>query len=105
MIADVCEYQEASSGLKLEGMFGAVYSWALKCGLAIATFLSGWILVWTGFAIERGAAQHESTLLWLRLLFSFFPFLALIIAAVLLRGYPLTAEAMRQIHERQARKS
>ena len=104
MIADVCEYQEASSGLKLEGMFGAVYSWALKCGLAIATFLSGWILVWTGFAIERGAAQHESTLLWLRLLFSFFPFLALIIAAVLLRGYPLTAETMKQIHERQARK-
>lgn len=105
MIADVCEYEETRSGLRLEGMFGAVYSWALKTGLAIATFLSGWILVWAGFVVERGAAQSESTLLWLRLLFAFFPFLALFAAVWWLRGYPLTAETMQAIHRHRAEKS
>jgi GPH family glycoside/pentoside/hexuronide:cation symporter len=104
MIADVCEYEEARSGLRLEGMFGAVYSWALKTGLAIATFLSGWILVWAGFEISRGAAQSAGTLLWLRLLFAFFPFLALFGAAWWLRGYSLDAETMRAIHQRRAEK-
>ena len=104
MIADVCECEEERSGLRLEGMFGAVYSWTLKTGLAIATFLSGWILVWAGFEIEHGAAQSESTLLWLRLLFSFFPFLALFAAAWWLRGYPLNADIMHALHQRRAGK-
>lgn len=103
MIADVCEYEEARSGLRLEGMFGAVYSWALKSGLALAAFLSGWILVWTGFDIGLGTAQSEHTLLGLRLLFAFFPFVALVGAAWWLRGYPLDAATMAALHRSRRR--
>jgi GPH family glycoside/pentoside/hexuronide:cation symporter len=39
MTADVCDLDELKSGLRREGIFGAIYWWMVKFGFAIA----GWI--------------------------------------------------------------
>lgn len=97
MIADICEYERVKSGLRLEGTFGAVYTWTLKAGLAAAAFASGWILIFTGFDVHLGGAQSGETLLWLRLAFSFFPLSMLVAACWVVRRYALSAEVMADV--------
>ena len=100
MVADVCEYESVTRNVRLEAMFGAVYTWLLKSGIALATIVSGFILVFTGFSVDLGGGQSETTLLWLRLLFSFFPLIALIISCLLLARYSLSAELMADVRRR-----
>lgn len=100
MIADVCEYESVRTGVHREGMFGAVYTWCLKAGLAIAAFASGWVLVFSGFDVKAGAGQSAEALLWLRLSFAFFPLIVLGFAAWSLRGYLLGAEVMAEVRRK-----
>jgi GPH family glycoside/pentoside/hexuronide:cation symporter len=44
MTADVCDLDELKSGLRREGIFGAIYWWMVKFGFAIAGGLS--LIMW-----------------------------------------------------------
>ncbi len=78
MISDVCDYDELQTGQRREGMFGAIYWWMVKVGMAIAGLLGGLILDWTGFRADNATVllclplpvkislQPESTMYWLR---------------------------------------
>jgi GPH family glycoside/pentoside/hexuronide:cation symporter len=65
MIADVCDYDELETRQRREGVFGAIYWWMVKVGMALAGLLTGIMLNTSGFAVEL-ATQPEKTLFLLR---------------------------------------
>jgi GPH family glycoside/pentoside/hexuronide:cation symporter len=65
MIADVCDYDELDSRQRREGVFGAIYWWMVKIGMALAGLLTGIMLNASGFAVGL-EAQPERTLFLLR---------------------------------------
>jgi len=67
MVADVCDFDELLTGTRREGMFGAIYWWMVKLGLAISSLLSGILLNLTGFNVSLGANQSVKTLFYMRL--------------------------------------
>jgi len=67
MVADVCDFDELLTGTRREGLFGAIYWWMVKLGLAISSLLSGILLNVTGFNIALGANQTVSALFWMRI--------------------------------------
>ena len=44
MVADVCDLDELETGERREGMFGAIYWWMVKLGMALAFGASGFLL-------------------------------------------------------------
>ena len=67
MVADVCDFDELQTGTRREGLFGAVYWWMVKLGLALSSLISGILLNVSGFNIELGANQTARALLNMRL--------------------------------------
>lgn len=97
MCIDVVDYDEVSSGKRLEGAFNSSFAWVLKVGMSVAMFLVGPLLdSFTGFD-SKLAVQTPQTLLWIRLLFVLIPVAALVIALFLLQMFPLTPEKMAKI--------
>ena len=41
MISDVCDYDELETHERREGVFGAIYWWMVKVGMALAGLLTG----------------------------------------------------------------
>jgi GPH family glycoside/pentoside/hexuronide:cation symporter len=52
MVADICDEDELKSGLRREGMFGAVNGFALKAALALTALIGGILLQYSGFSAE-----------------------------------------------------
>jgi len=59
MVADVCDEDELKTGLRREGMFGAVNGFALKAALAVTALVGGILLQFSGFDAE-GVDQFEA---------------------------------------------
>ncbi len=99
MVADVCDVDELDTGLRREGMYGAVYGWVLKLGVSAGLLLSGFVL--SGVGIKPGAEiQSPESIRMLRILFSLVPFLFTLGGAFLIYRYPLTEAAMEKLkHE------
>lgn len=96
MTSDVCDLDELNSGKRREGIFGAIYWWMVKFGLAFAGLLSGLILGWVGF--ETGAtSQSESAVTGIRLAYTFFPIAGTLLAMWVMRNYDLTEERAMEI--------
>ncbi len=57
MIADVCDLDELETGHRREGMFGSIYWWVVKLGMALAFGMSGFLLNSTGFDVAMVGAQ------------------------------------------------
>ena len=53
MVADVCDEDELKTGLRREGMFGAVNGFALKAALSVTALIGGVLLTFTGFDAEE----------------------------------------------------
>jgi GPH family glycoside/pentoside/hexuronide:cation symporter len=101
MIADVCDVDELNTGLRREGMYGAVYGWILKIGVSVGLFLSGFILTMAG--IEPSAEiQSADAIRNLRILFSTVPFIFTMGAVFLIARYPLTEEKVEELKHKLA---
>lgn len=97
MKADICDHDELESGLRREGIFGAVSTWLQKFAVAATFSLTGLFLVAIGFEQVRGGAQDPAAMLGLRVGFSAVPVLVFGSGLLLLRRYPLTAARMAEI--------
>jgi len=97
MVADVCDLDELQTGQRREGMFGAVFWWVVKLGMALALALSGYALNFTGFDVALGGAQSAQTLFLMRLLDVGVPALTSLLAIILVAFYPLTESAAREV--------
>ncbi len=102
MTADVIDMDELNTGLRREGIFGAIYWWMVKFGFAIAGGLSGIILSVVGFNADI-AQQTEATLTGLRLFYSGFPILGTLIALYVMWDYDVTEEKANEVRAEIAR--
>jgi len=93
MIADVCDYDELGTRQRREGVFGAIYWWMVKIGMALAGLLTGIMLNASGFDVEL-ATQPEKTLFLLRVFDVGVPLITSALAIVIMFTY--------QISERRA---
>lgn len=53
MVADICDEDELKTGLRREGMFGAINGFALKAALSLTALIGGWLLSCSGFDAEQ----------------------------------------------------
>ena len=90
MIADVCDVDELQTGQRREGMYGSVFWWVVKLGMALALALSGILLNATGFDEGFGGNQSEQTLFLMRVFDVFIPVVTSIGAILLVRAYDIT---------------
>jgi GPH family glycoside/pentoside/hexuronide:cation symporter len=105
MIADVCDMDELQSHERREGMFGSIYWWVVKLGMAAALAIGGVMLNATGFDVALGGDQSEQTLLCMRLFDIIVPMAFSGIAIWLIASYPITeqvaAEVRRELEQRR----
>lgn len=110
MVPDVIELDELNTGQRREGIFYSLVVLLQKFSLALAIFLVGFSLEWSGFQqTSSGQAapdQPYSALLTIRLVISLLPALCLVIGLVLAYFYPITrevhAEILLKLKERKA---
>lgn len=96
MTSDVIDIDELNTGKRREGIFGAIYWWMVKFGLAIAGLLSGLILSFIDF--KSGApTQTYETMFELRLFFSAIPMIGTLIAIWVMYDYDVNEEKAREI--------
>ncbi|MEI6865714.1 MFS transporter [Flavicella sp.] len=96
MTADVIDFDELKTGLRREGVFGAIYWWMVKFGFAIAGLLSGLIMSFIGFD-ATAASQPEGAITGLRIFFSGLPILGTFIAILVMLGYDMTEQRAHEI--------
>jgi len=97
MIADVCDLDELETGERREGMFGSIYWWMVKLGMALAFGLSGFLLNATGFVVDFGGAQTSSTFFWMRIVDVGIPAITSLIAILSVASYKITEEKSYEI--------
>jgi len=85
-----------NTGKRREGIFGAIYWWMVKFGLAIAGLLSGAFMSLVGFE-TGGAEQTESAITRLRLFYSGFPIIGTLIATYVMRDHSVSEERANEI--------
>ena len=97
MIADVVDVDELSTGERREGMYGSIFWWVVKLGMAAALAGGGLLLNATGFDVEAGGAQAERTITLMRLCDAFIPVIASALAIWAVWSYPITEEAAGRV--------
>jgi glycoside/pentoside/hexuronide:cation symporter, GPH family len=97
MVADVCDLDELETGKRREGMYGAVYWWMVKLGLAVAGFIGGFLLNATGFDVALGGAQSAKTLFLLRVFDVGIPMATSAIAILVIATFNITEEKSHEI--------
>ncbi|NIM01979.1 MAG: MFS transporter [Acidobacteria bacterium] len=96
MIADVCDYDELETGQRREGVFGAIYWWMVKIGMALAGLLTGIMLNASGFDVEL-EAQPEKTLFLLRVFDVGVPLVTSAIAIAIMLTYEISERRAYEI--------
>ncbi|MEW6998691.1 MFS transporter [Colwelliaceae bacterium BS250] len=99
MVADVCDLDELETGERREGMFGSIFWWVVKLGLAAAMAAGGFLLNATGFDVALGGEQLPDTLFYMRLADVLVPVLCSIVAIWLVAKYPITEEIAHDIRK------
>jgi glycoside/pentoside/hexuronide:cation symporter, GPH family len=96
MTADICDLDELNTGLRREGLYGAVYAWLMKTGAAGSIFLSGLLLDLCGFNREV-LQQTAATTLKIRAVYAFGPLALMATALYLIYKFPLTKKRVEEI--------
>jgi len=99
MQADVIDYDELKTGERREGSFSSIYSWILKFSFMVGFLISGPLLEMTGFDATLDSKQPEEVYTYMRIGFLVIPVLALTIAILLLKRFPITAEKAMEIRK------
>lgn len=99
MIADVCDLDELETAERREGMFGAIFWWVVKLGMAAALAGGGILLNATGFDVELGGAQSERTITLMRAFDAFVPVATSGLAIWIVSRFPITEARAAEIRE------
>jgi GPH family glycoside/pentoside/hexuronide:cation symporter len=97
MIADVCDMDELETNERREGMFGSIYWWVVKLGMAAAIATGGFLLNATGFDVALGGNQGSSTIFWMRVFDVIIPVVASAAAIWAIVLYPITEEKAHEV--------
>ena len=96
MIADVVDVDELKSRERREGMFGSIFWWVVKLGMAAALAGGGLLLNATGFDVELGGNQSSQAILLMRLCDALIPVATSALAIWAVWAYPITEETARE---------
>jgi len=104
MISDVCDCNELESNKRREGVFGAIYWWMVKVGMALALLVSGYLLVAWGFITPQlrsttVVVQSDHTLFYLRVFDVLIPIVTSTIAIVIMSTYQITEDKARETRQ------
>jgi GPH family glycoside/pentoside/hexuronide:cation symporter len=97
MIADVVDLDELETEERREGMFGSIYWWVVKLGMAAALAGGGLLLEATGFDVALDGAQTDATLLWMRLFDISVPIVTSAVAIWIVASYEITEQKAREV--------
>ncbi len=97
MVADVVDVDELTSYERREGMFGSIFWWVVKLGMAAALAAGGFLLNATGFDVALGAAQTENTIFLMRLFDAGIPMITSAIAIWAIALFPITEETAHEV--------
>ena len=99
MIADVVDADELETHERREGMYGSIFWWVVKLGMAAALAAGGLLLNATGFDVALAGNQGEQTITLLRLFDAFVPFVASGIAIWAIASFSITEERAHEIRQ------
>ncbi len=97
MMPDVVDFDELQTAQRREGMYGSIFWWVVKLGMAAAIFIGGLLLNATGFDVALEGAQTEQTLLWMRIFDIAVPIIASAIAIWTIASYEITEERAHEV--------
>lgn len=97
MIADVCDLDELNTGSRREGMFGSIYWWVVKLGMALALAAGGFLLNATGFDVALSGDQSDNTIFMMRLFDVAIPILTSALALWAVATFPITEKRAHEI--------
>ncbi|MGH1363482.1 MAG: MFS transporter [Calditrichia bacterium] len=97
MVADVVDLDEVSTFERREGMYGSIFWWVVKLGMAAALAGGGFLLNATGFDVALGGAQTEQTIFLMRLCDVVIPIIASLIAIWAVASYSITEEKAHEV--------
>ena len=97
MLADICDVGELQTGKRMEGAFNAVAGWIRKVGLSLSLLISGYVISSTGFDVDLGAMQTDSTIFWMRLMAVAIPSAMILIALALIPFYTITETRAHEV--------
>lgn len=97
MIADVCDMDELQTNQRREGMFGSIYWWVVKLGMAAALAAGGFLLNATGFDVSLGGNQSGDTIFMMRLFDVLIPVICSMLAIWSVSLYPITEQKAHEI--------
>jgi len=97
MISDVCDFDELQTYQRREGVFGAIYWWMVKVGMALAGLLTGIMLKASGFDVALESGQAEKTLFFLRVFDVGVPIITSAIALGIIATYTISEKKAHEI--------
>jgi len=97
MIADVCDYDELETHERREGMFGSIFWWVVKLGMALALAGGGFLLNATGFDVALEGNQTEHTIFMMRFFDVLVPIATSLLAMWAVATFPITEERAHEI--------
>ncbi len=96
IVADAIEYDYLRTGERREGAFFGIWTWGLKIGQALASFIMGLTLEAMGY-VANLVPQSASAQLSIRLFLGPITAGIFILAAIVLYFYPITAKRYEEI--------
>ncbi|MGB5720925.1 MAG: MFS transporter, partial [Woeseiaceae bacterium] len=97
MICDVVDADEINTHERREGMYGSIFWWVVKLGMAAALAAGGFLLNATGFDVALGGEQAPRTIYLMRLFDAFIPCAASGIAIWAIATFSITEEKAYEI--------
>jgi GPH family glycoside/pentoside/hexuronide:cation symporter len=99
MQADLVEVDELRTGVRREGMFGAVQSIVMKASSSLSIAVAGFVVIATGFNPETRMNQTPETYKNMMFVAYVLPNLLLALVLLLLWRYPLTEARMADVRD------
>jgi GPH family glycoside/pentoside/hexuronide:cation symporter len=97
MIADVVDVDELQTHERREGMYGSIFWWVVKLGMAAALAAGGFLLNATGFDVALEGDQSARTIVLLRFFDAFIPFASSGIAIWAIATFSITEEKAHEV--------
>jgi len=97
MMADVVDLDELETRERREGMYGSIFWWVVKLGMAAALAAGGFLLNATGFDVALQGDQPDRTIVLMRLFDAFVPLVASGVAIWIIATFSITEERAREV--------